>query len=77
MCGAVRYEASDAGIAVNCHCSRCRKWHGAAFARVRPSRHVFVGSKAPWFEITDSLPQHESSSVTAEGPPRVEPAQGT
>jgi hypothetical protein len=44
---------------------------------VRPSRHVYVGSKAPWFEITDSLPQHESSSVTAEGPPRAEPAQGT
>jgi hypothetical protein len=21
--------------------------------------HVFVGSKAPWYEITDSLPQHE------------------
>jgi hypothetical protein len=24
---------------------------------VRPSAHVFVGSKAPWFEITDGLPQ--------------------
>ncbi|AFP30847.1 hypothetical protein MRBBS_1910 [Marinobacter sp. BSs20148] len=24
---------------------------------VRASRHVFVGSKAPWFEITDGLPQ--------------------
>jgi hypothetical protein len=24
---------------------------------VRPSAHVFVDSKAPWFEITDSLPQ--------------------
>lgn len=24
---------------------------------VRPSFHVFVGSKAPWFEITDGLPQ--------------------
>jgi hypothetical protein len=20
--------------------------------------HIFVGSKAPWFEITDDLPQH-------------------
>jgi hypothetical protein len=26
---------------------------------IRPSRHIFVGSKAPWFEITDDLPQHE------------------
>lgn len=131
LCGAVRYEASDLGLAVNCHCSRCRKWHGAAFASivrvpldalrvtrgeesigrfasspgvtrcfckecgsslytlrtdlgrahvrlgtvdgdpgVRPSLHAFVGSKAPWFEITDSLPQHEASSVVPEGPPR-------
>lgn len=28
--------------------------------RVRAERHVFVGSKAPWFEITDDLPQHET-----------------
>ena len=26
---------------------------------IRPSRHIFVGSKAPWFTITDDLPQHE------------------
>lgn len=26
---------------------------------VRAERHVFVGSKAPWFDITDPLPQHE------------------
>lgn len=25
---------------------------------VRPQRHIFVQSKAPWFEITDDLPQH-------------------
>jgi hypothetical protein len=24
---------------------------------VRPTEHIFVGSKAPWFEITDDLPQ--------------------
>jgi hypothetical protein len=23
----------------------------------RPQAHIFVGSKAPWFEITDNLPQ--------------------
>src|SRR6476659_1244222 len=23
---------------------------------IRPSRHIFVGSKAPWFTITDDLP---------------------
>lgn len=26
---------------------------------IRPTRHIFVGSKAPWFAITDALPQHE------------------
>jgi len=26
---------------------------------IRPSEHIFVGSKAPWFEITDELPQSE------------------
>lgn len=29
---------------------------------VRAQRHVFVGSKAPWFEITDALPQHDEFS---------------
>jgi hypothetical protein len=26
---------------------------------VRPTEHIFLGSKAPWFEITDDLPQFE------------------
>jgi hypothetical protein len=26
---------------------------------IRPTKHIFVGSKAPWFEITDNLPQFE------------------
>jgi hypothetical protein len=34
---------------------------------VRPALHIFVGSKAPWFEIRDALPQH------AEYPPGVYP----
>lgn len=25
---------------------------------IRPSAHIFVGSKAPWFSITDKLPQY-------------------
>ena len=25
---------------------------------VRPERHFYVVGKAPWFEITDNLPQH-------------------
>lgn len=128
LCQAVTYEASEPTLSLNCHCSRCRKWQGAAFASVlrvstgnfkilqgedaiaryrsspgaercfckicgsslftlrsdlgrvhvrlgtvdgdpgiRPSGHIFVGSKAPWFEITDSLPQHD------EAPPPASP----
>ena len=26
---------------------------------IRPTAHIYVGSKAPWFTITDDLPQHE------------------
>lgn len=26
---------------------------------IRPQGHIFVGSKAPWYQITDDLPQHE------------------
>jgi len=26
---------------------------------IRPTCHIFVGSKAPWFTITDDLPQYE------------------
>src|SRR5579863_5611319 len=131
LCGAVRYEASETGMAVHCHCSRCRKWHGAAFASivrvpldtlritsgeesisrypsspgidrcfckvcgsslftlrhdlgrahvrlgtvdgdpgVRPSLHAFVGSKASWFEITDSLPQYDELPAPSAHPRR-------
>jgi hypothetical protein len=26
---------------------------------IRPTKHIFVGSKALWFKITDDLPQYE------------------
>jgi hypothetical protein len=32
---------------------------------IRPESHIFVCSKAPWFEITDNLPQYEGY------PPRI------
>jgi hypothetical protein len=34
---------------------------------MRPGEHIFVGSKASWYEITDTLPQYE------EWPPGVAP----
>lgn len=33
----------------------------------RPREHIFVGSKAPWHTITDTLPQHR------EWPPEIAP----
>jgi len=32
---------------------------------IRPTAHIFVGSKAPWFTITDDLPQYEEHAVPA------------
>jgi hypothetical protein len=29
---------------------------------VRPTRHIFVGAKAGWFEIRDELPQFRTKS---------------
>lgn len=56
------------------HCARCGsllysrvregKWVHVAMGTlvdaptIRPTAHIFVGSKAPWHEITDDLPQH-------------------
>jgi hypothetical protein len=56
-------------------CSRCYAFLFAAVRRRRymhvslgvlsgtpnrlPDHHIYVGSKAPWFEITDGLPQYE------------------
>jgi hypothetical protein len=34
---------------------------------IRPSGHIFVGSKAPWFEITDDLPQFEEHAQARGG----------
>jgi catechol 2,3-dioxygenase-like lactoylglutathione lyase family enzyme len=36
-----------------------------------PPKHIFVGSKAPWFEITDDLPRFEEHAKP------IEPAEAT
>jgi hypothetical protein len=35
---------------------------------IRPTAHIFVASKAPWFSITDDLPQHDGHVVAAGRP---------
>ena len=32
---------------------------------IRPAHHIFVGSKAAWFTITDDLPQYQEHRVAA------------
>jgi len=120
LCGAVRWTI-DGPLEwmVHCHCSRCRKAHGSAFATwvvgpaaglqlhgtehrarwesppgsgrcfcqccgsvvpddpsgrqaivpagnftgdpgIRPAAHIFVASKAPWYEIHDGLPRFDA-----------------
>jgi hypothetical protein len=29
---------------------------------IKPTEHIFVGSKAPWWQITDNVPQFEEWS---------------
>jgi hypothetical protein len=36
---------------------------------IRPSKHIFVGSKAPWFTISDDLPQYAEHAM----PPKPRP----
>ena len=132
LCGAVSYEiTAEPARAHNCHCQRCRKIRGTAFAsnlfvpleafrytegedRLRSYKlpeaarfthvfcsvcgsslpflnsaiglavvpmgsldddpkhpleaHIFVGSKAPWFTISDELPQHFVAAGTKPSP---------
>jgi hypothetical protein len=77
------FKPPDARFFTNCFCRHCgsklpRVDPARAFAvvpagsldhdpGVRPQMHIFVGSKAPWHEITDALPRHEAASPN---PPR-------
>ena len=73
--GAERVMTYGDGIDRDLHCGTCGSLlysvvRDGAFAhvalgtlvdapRIRPQSHIFVGSKAPWHEITDTLPQHD------------------
>ena len=46
LCGAVKFEVDmEIDAASHCHCSMCRKWHGAAFA-------TYATAPADRFRIT-------------------------
>jgi hypothetical protein len=66
----------------NAHCRRCGSLlysvvRDGAFVHVamgtlvdapsiRPTAHIFVGSKAPWFAIADDLPQYQGHVTASE-----------
>jgi hypothetical protein len=64
LCGKVRYEIDGPLFeALNCHCSMCRKAHGAAFrsrARVRANHFR-------WVHGEDQITYYESSSGNRRG----------
>ena len=72
----------DANASHDVHCARCGSLlysivRNGAYAHVamgtlvdapsiRPSAHIFAGSRAPWFEITDDLPQYQGHITAKE-----------
>jgi hypothetical protein len=129
LCGTVRWRIRPPfNRMTHCHCSMCRKAHGAAFATyismpresfemlageasvtdyesapgfhrafcstcgstvpstangdmvyvpagtldgdpgIRPARHIFAASRAPWHRIADDLPQHATYPTDDFGP---------
>jgi hypothetical protein len=59
-CGSLLYSVVRAGAYVHVTLGTLVDDPG-----IRPSRHIFVGSKAPWFTITDDLPQFPEHAVAA------------
>jgi hypothetical protein len=54
VCGSLLYSVVRDGAYVHVAMGSLEDEPG-----IRPTGHIFVGSKAPWFEITDDLPQAE------------------
>jgi hypothetical protein len=69
------YKVPEAKRFAQMFCARCgspqpRAWASARYVvpastldadpGIKSVHHIFVGSKAPWFEIRDAWPQHET-----------------
>lgn len=58
LCEAVHYQIEgDLGPIYHCHCSKCRRWHGAAFRTRASIRH----SQFSWLKGEDNLSYYASS----------------
>lgn len=61
LCGKATYEIKGAlGPIYNCHCSKCRRWHGAAFR----TRATVQACDFTWLSGEDVLSQFHSSENT-------------
>ena len=58
LCESVEYEITGSlGPVYNCHCSKCRRWHGAAF-RTRASINK---NQFNWISGSENLSSYKSS----------------
>jgi len=57
-CGSLLFSVLDRGTRL--HVALGSLHHAPT---IRPSAHIFVADKAPWFEIGDSLPQYDGHVV--------------
>jgi hypothetical protein len=61
LCGAIEYEVElVAGMIFNCHCSKCRKAHGAAFATLAFAK----GETLKFLKGEDALAEHKGRRGT-------------
>ena len=61
LCEAISYEINgELGLIVNCHCSKCRRWHGAAYR----SRASVEASNFKWTKGEEHLSKYYSSENT-------------
>ena len=61
LCEAIEYEITgEIGPIYNCHCSRCRRWHGAAFR----TRSTINKSQFTWIKGEELLSKFYSSPTT-------------
>jgi hypothetical protein len=60
LCGAIRFEADAFGGAAHCHCSMCRKFHGAAFATLASVRR----EQFRWLHGEEALQHYTAANGT-------------
>lgn len=62
LCEAITYEiAGELGPVVNCHCSQCRRWHGAAFrTRTSIQKSQFTWLTGELHVSSYSISKHET-----------------